>query len=329
MRVLITGGTGFIGSRLAGACMDAGDHVRVLAQTNTPAEEANARQLQTGGCDVMLGSVTDRQAAARAVDDREVIYHLAAAQHESHMPDRHFHAVNVEGTENMLRAASHAGVSRFVHGSTIGVYDARPGVTVHDNSPARPDNIYGVTKLQAEQLVQGYRDRLAVVIVRISEVYGPGDQRLLKLFRAIKHGRYFHIGKSDNLHHPIYIDDLVSALRRAATADCDSGLQVVAPGFEAVTTRQMVASIAEALGVRSPRWAVPLWPLWTAAVVCEKTLRPFGVQPPLHRRRMHFFVKSFQFSGNGALSTLGYHPRIGFNEGVRRTAEWYERNGTL
>jgi len=309
--------------------MDAGDEVRVLGQTNTPAEEQNAQQLEGSGCDVALGSVTDRDMVARAADGRDVIYHLAAAQHEAHMPDRHFHAVNVQGTGMMLRAASDAGVGRFVHGSTIGVYDARPGVTVHDHSPTRPDNIYGVTKLQAEQLVHGYREKLPLMIVRISEVYGPGDQRLLKLFRAIKRRRYFHIGKSENLHHPIYIDDLVSALRRAAVADCESGFQLVAPGYEAVTTRQMVSTIAETLGVPAPRWTAPLWPLWTAAVVCEKTLRPFGVHPPLHRRRMHFFVKSFQFSGNGAPSKLGYRPRIGFSDGVHRTAEWYHQNGML
>ncbi len=322
--VLITGGTGFIGSRLAAACRDHGEKVRILGQANTPAESENLNQLREHGFDIVKGSVTDRTTVDEAVHGVDVVYHLAAAQHEAGKPEKHFYEVNVTGTTNMLEASVLAGVKRFVHGSTIGVYHADIG-TVKDDSPTVPDNIYGVTKLEAERVVASLLDLLPRVVVRISETYGPGDRILLKLFAGIQNNRYFHLGRSTNLHHPVYVDDLITALRLAAEKDAACGQTMVIPGFDVVTTKQMVATIAAVLGVRAPRFTVPLWPFWTTATLMEWTLCPLGFQPPLHRRRMHFFTKSFAFSGNRSRALLGYDPRISFEEGVTRTTQWYRR----
>lgn len=329
MRVLITGGTGFIGSRLALHLAERGDGVTVLAQANTPAEVENADLLTRHGCEIVLGSVVDAPTVQKAVAGAEVVYHLAAAQHESNVDDQHFRDVNVTGTGNVLEAAAKAGVRRFVHGSTIGVYRATGGSTVHEDTVTEPDNIYGVTKLEAERLVAGHADGLAAVIVRISETYGPGDRRLLKLFRAVARRRFFHVGRGDNLHHLLYIDDLVQALRVAARGEDAIGRTVVVPGYEAVTTREMVAAVARSMDAPVPRLRVPLLPLWLAAAAMELTMPPLGMSPPLHRRRMHFFIKSFRFDGAKARSLLGYEPKVGVAEGMRRTAEWYRSRGEL
>ena len=86
--VLITGGTGFIGSRLALACAERGEDVRVFAQRNTLAERQNCQQLDQHGIIIVEGSVTDPGAVARACEAVDVIYHLAAAQHEANVPTR-------------------------------------------------------------------------------------------------------------------------------------------------------------------------------------------------------------------------------------------------
>ena len=90
-----------------------------------------------------------------------------------------------------------------------------------------------------------------------------------------------------------------------------------------------MTKIAKVLEVKPPGLTVPLWPLWTTAAFLEWTLRPIGIQPPLHRRRMHFFTKSFEFSGEKARSLLDYQPRVSFEEGVKRTAEWYQKMGMV
>jgi nucleoside-diphosphate-sugar epimerase len=328
-KVLITGGTGFIGSQLALRCIGEGEAVRVLAQKNTPAERQNAGEIEAHGIEVVDGSVTDRGSVDRACSGVDVVYHLAAAQHEANVPDSHFYDVNVEGTKNLIEAAIGQGVQRFVHGSTIGVYGIGRDGPVTDDSPLEPDNIYGITKLEGEKVVRGYSDKLPIGIARISETYGPADRRLLKLFKGIAKKRFFMIGPGKNLHHLVYIDDLVDGLRLTATSDGAPGKTYVLSGPEAITTDEMVGQICEALDVGPPKLRVPLWPLMTTAVVMEGVLRPIGVQPPLHRRRMNFFVKSFDFNGEDARSAIGYEPKVRFREGAARTAEWYQSRGML
>jgi nucleoside-diphosphate-sugar epimerase/2-polyprenyl-3-methyl-5-hydroxy-6-metoxy-1,4-benzoquinol methylase len=329
MNVLITGGTGFIGSQLALACVAHGENVRVFAQKNTSAERQNCRELEQHGITIVEGSVTDPDAVARACDGVNVIYHLAAAQHEANVPDEHYYDVNVEGTRNMLETAVEKGASRFVHGSSIGVYGISNNGPVRDDSPLEPDNIYGITKLEGEKVVREFFDKLPIAIVRISETYGPGDRRLLKLFDGIHKGRFFHIGHGRNLHHLVYIDDLIAGLRLAATEEAAVGNTFVLAGPKAVTTKEMIQCICRATNVNMPRLRIPLWPLMTTAVVMEGVMRPLGIQPPLHRRRMNFFVKSFQFSCDNARQLLGYEPTVSVEEGIRRTREWYQQMNLL
>lgn len=329
MTTLITGGTGFIGSRLALDCASRGEPVRILAKINNDNEKSGHDALAKAGVEIIDGDVCEAATAAGAMKGVSTLYHLAAAQHEANVGDDYFRRINVEGTRSILDAAVAAKVNRVVHGSTIGVYGIADQGPVHDRTPLFPDNIYGQTKLEGEHLARSYGDRLKLAIIRISESYGPGDYRLLKLFKGIKSKKFFMVGKGDNLHHPIYIDDLIDGLRRAATEGDAIGATVVLAGPRAVTTREMVDGISAALETDGPKITVPLPALMGAAMVIETACRPVGIQPPLHRRRMNFFVKSFRFSGEGARDRLSFEPKITFAEGARRTAAWYEQTGLL
>lgn len=328
MKLLITGGTGFIGSRLALHCRKRGDTVRVLAQENTDAESSNRIELETSGVELLLGSVADPVAVRRAVDGVDLVFHLAATQHEMNVPDQKFKDVNVMGTQNVLEAAEQADVRRVVHGSTIGVYGKTSGV-LDERSPVEPDNVYGFTKLKGEQLALSWHDRISIVAIRIPEVYGPGDRRLLKLFRSIQKRSFFLIGPGRNLHHLIYIDDLVDGLLLAAESPESEGELFVLAGPEAISTEHMARAIAGALDVRGLLLRAPLWPFAVLATVMELMLRPLGVQPPLHRRRLDFFRKSFEFSTEKAQRKFGFSPSVSFDEGARLTAEWYRNRGLL
>lgn len=328
MRILITGGTGFIGSRLALRAASLGHEVAAVGMVNTPAEGANRQELAAAGVEVALKNIEELAGTVDLFRGRDAVIHLAAAQHEMNVPDEHFRKVNVEGTRLLLDATRAAGAGRFVYGSTVGVYGDRDGL-IDEATPPGPDNVYGRTKLEAERLVLGRADEQPVTAVRIAETYGPGDRRLLKLFRAVAKGRFFLIGDGRNLHHPVYIDDLADALLLAARHPAAPGDVFLAPGKDAVTTDEMVSAVAAAVGKPMPKLRVPLWPLMTAAYVLEHTLRPVGVQPPLHRRRMDFFKKSFRLSGEKAARVLDFSPAVAFREGAERTARWYERIGEL
>ncbi len=328
MKVLITGATGFIGSRLGLHCLDAGMPVRALGRLNNPAEAENAQELTDRGAELHDVSVLDPGPLAEVMAGVDVVFHLAAAQHEANVPDEYFRSINVDGTRNVFEAAASAGVGRVVHGSTIGVYGWSEGSVVREDSPLEPSNIYGVTKLEGEQVVRSFEGRVPWSMARISEAYGPGDRRLLKLFKGAERGISVQIGDGRNLHHLVYVDDLVSGLLAAARDDRALGRTYVLAGPQAVTSRDMLEAVARALGVAVQTIRIPMAPLMLTAAVLEGTLGRVGVQPPLHRRRMDFFRKSFEFSLEGA-AAFGYKPRVGLDAGLRATAAWYVERGLV
>ncbi len=323
VNVLITGGTGFIGSRLGLRCLEKDHSVLILGQENTPAESYNRKLMEEKGARIHLVSVTQKELLPEMLKDIDIVYHLAAAQHEVNVPDQRFRDVNVQGTANLLEASVTAGVRRFVHGSTIGVYGPGMEGRIDESSPLQPDNIYGKTKLEGENVVLSFKDRLPVVILRIPETYGPGDRRLLKLFKAIRKGVFIMIGDGKNLHHLIYIDDLIDAFSLAAENPDAIGNIFVVAGEEPVTTNEMVAVIAARMGTGIPGYRVPLSALLFLGYVMEKTCLPFGIKPPIYRRRMDFFRKNFAFSQEKAKRILGFQPKRGFAEGISHTADWY------
>jgi dihydroflavonol-4-reductase len=329
MKLLITGGTGFIGSRLALAARAQGHAPVVVGQLNTDAERTRARELGTAGIEIEQGPLQDAGFAGRISRGCEAVIHLAAAQHEANVPDAYFFDVNVNGTRTLLEAARLAGIRRFVYGSTIGVYGEYRGQPLDENSPPQPMNVYGRSKLEAESVVKSFAGALETSIVRISETYGPGDFRLLKLFRALDRGRFFIIGAGLNQRQVIHVADLSRGLLLASSSPAAVGETFVMAGQETMTTREMVQRVATALGRPAPRWRAPMWPFLAAAVAMEKTLSPLGVQPPLHRRRLDFFRKSFVLSGAKARAVLDFAPTVPFATGAVETAAWYREKGYL
>jgi len=329
MRIFLTGGSGFIGSRLAPLAIESGHAVTVVTPINTPAEQARCDALSKAGIKLVIAPLEDFEVITRELQGQDVVIHLAAAQHEAQAPESHFHRVNVDGTRSLLDLASKAGVRRFVHGSTIGVYGSAAAGSLDEQSPLAPDNPYGRTKAAAELVVRQFESPMEWAIVRISETYGPGDMRLLKLFKGIRKGRYLTVGNGENIHQLIYVDDLSRGLLAACTAPAVNKQTVVLAGSEKLTTNDMVKSVSAAVDQNRTFIHAPMWPFVAAAFVFESTFSPLGLKPPLHRRRLDFFRKSFFFSNAKAQELLGFTPQVGFAQGARKTAQWYQANGYL
>lgn len=329
MDALITGATGFIGSRLAEYLVVKGHNVIAFGAENTPLESARRRALEARGIRVVIGKLDDIPLLRGLAQSADTVFHLAAAQHETNAGIEYFRSVNVRGTRNLLDVCEEAGVERFVYGSTIGVYGSARNGRLDENSDTKPENVYGQSKLEAERTVIDRGERLKWTIVRISETYGPGDGRLMKLFKLADTGVVPIIGSGTNEHHPVYVDDLVAGLERAATLPEAVGETIVLAGKDVLPTRELIERVAEALGKRLRSVTLPLGPFLLAAVMCETGCRPFGIAPPWHRRRLDFFVKRFVFSLEKAERLLGYRPSVSFGDGARETAAWYRSNGYL
>ena len=230
MKILVTGGTGFIGSRLALEARRQDHQIVIAGQLNSDAERARSRELESAGIRIEQGPLQDPDYARRITQGCHAVIHLAAAQHEANVPDEYFFDVNVNGTRTLIDASKRAGVERFVYGSTIGVYGESNGEILDEATPPGPMNVYGRSKLAAEEVVKSYAGELPTSIVRISETYGPGDFRLLKLFRALERGRFVIIGSGQNRRQAIHVQDLVRGLLLASRSPAAVGETFVMAG---------------------------------------------------------------------------------------------------
>jgi len=328
-RLLVTGATGFIGCRLAMHAHRAGLDVVATGRAAIPVEHTRADELRRSGVRFQAGVLEDERFMSSLLRGRTAVIHLAAAQHESNVPEAYFHATNVDGTERLLNLCASADVQRFVYGSSIGVYGESENELLDESSTPQPDNMYTRSKAAAERIVRAHHSAMQTCIARIGETYGPGDYRLLKLFRTVSRHRFVMIGSGMNQRQCIHVQDMIRALLLAVQHPGAAGETFIFAGPRAITTREMVDCIARAIGVEPPRRQVPMWPFLTTARIMESVLPPLHISAPLNTRRLDFFRKSLVFSTSKAHSLLGFQPEIDFREGAVDTAAWYCRQGDL
>jgi nucleoside-diphosphate-sugar epimerase len=330
VKVLVTGATGFTGGHLAQYLSARGEAVRALVRPRSRAKFA-ASPLPAKGVVAVDGDLTDAAALKRAAEGVDVVYHIAATYREAGQPDAAYRATNVEGTRNVLEAAQAGGARRVVHCSTGGVHGHIANPPANEDAPFNPGDVYQETKLEAEKLARGFGDRtgLDVVVARPIGIYGPGDMRFLRLFRGLARGKFPMIGSGTPFYHLTYIDDLVEGFRLCGTVPGAKGRTYILAGPRYTTLEQLVQMVAKELRVPPPRLHLPVWPFWTAGLLCEMVCVPLGIEPPIFRRRVDFYTKSRAFDTMRARTELGFSPKVDLEEGIKRTADWYRQEGLL
>jgi len=331
MNVLITGGTGFIGSRLAIRLIDQGHRVRLLSLIKTKAERENAEELGNRGAELLEASVADRSMHEQALRDVDVVHHIAALMREADVPDSMFWDVNVRATQDLVHASERAGVRRFVYCSSIGVTGGVRGRRVDETEPYHPANIYGRTKAAAEEwvLARARESGFPLSAIRPADVYGPGDQRYVKMFRMIQKGRFFYLGSGRGRRHMIYIDDLIDGMLAAQERDEAVGQVFILAGPSPIALRELAGLMAAELHVRPPWLRLPYWPTWLASAVVQAVAKPLGVQPPIYPRRVEFYHADYEFDTAKARDVLGWTPRVDVGDGIRRTLDAYREAGLV
>ncbi len=327
MHVFITGGLGFTGAALVARLLERGDSVSVLDKNPGLLQDA----LEAAGAAVTLGSITDRETVARCSEGAEVVIHVAAAFRETEAPDSLYYQVNVDGTQVVLEEAIRAGARKFVYCSTQGVHgniDNPPG---DENSPIAPGDYYQETKYLGEEVVRSHAGgSIEYTILRPTAIFGPGDPgRFLMIFRRVNRGRFLMFGGGETYYHPVYIDNLVDAFELAMAPGVGAGEAYIIADEEYVPIHTLVEKIGTALGVKVSIPMLPIAPLIVAGHICEKICKPFGINPPIFPRRVDWFRQVRAFKIDKAKNELSYQPRIGIDEGLRLTGDWYRREGYL
>ncbi|HEY8196722.1 MAG TPA: NAD-dependent epimerase/dehydratase family protein [Gemmatimonadales bacterium] len=324
-RVLITGAAGFTGLSLALSLAAAGYRIRGLVRSR-----GGAPALERAGVTTIAGDIRDPDLISEATEGIDTVYHLAAVFRRAGVPDSEYREVHVDATRRLIEASAAAGVRRIVHCSTVGVHGSvSEEAPATEDAPFQPGDIYQETKLEGEQVALETAARVGIplTVVRPGPIYGPGDKRLFKLIGGVARKRFRLLGDGSPHFQMVYIDDLTEGLRQAAEAPIAAGRTYILTGEEAPTLNELVDEIAGAARVNAPRLRLPVWPFWLAGSICEAVCVPFGIEPPIFRRRVKFFTSNRWFDISRARNELGFAPKVPLSVGLRRTLESYRQLG--
>jgi nucleoside-diphosphate-sugar epimerase len=327
MKVLVTGGSGFLGSHVAEQLSSAGHEVVALVR-----KSSNRKFLSTlPKVTLAEGSVEDRASIDAAMKDVDAVVHSAGLVKARTEAD--FFACNTHGTVNLLESALvHAPkLRRFVHVSTLEAcgpsLDGQP--VPHDQE--HPVTAYGRSKLAAEKEVLARKDKLPVVVLRPAAIYGPRDVEILEAFRAAQKRQYPVIGDGTMLGCYTYGPDCARACIRAIEADVPSGrVYFVDDGEPLPMSRAMGSLLHEALGTAPLlKIGVPFPVLQLASLGVEAYGKVRKKPVMLTREKVKMLSHHWVCESKQTRDELAWNPEVTFSEGARRTATWYRENGWL
>lgn len=326
MKICVTGGCGFTGAALTERLLDDGHEVSVI--DNKPGLIDD--ELKQKGAQIIYASITDREAVAKAVEGCEVIQHLAAAFREIGVPDQLYYDVNVEGTKIVTEEAIKAGARKLVYCSTQGVHGHIESPPGDESCPIAPADYYQQTKYEGEVVLHEFKGQIEYTILRPTAIYGPGDPgRFVMIYRRAKKGFFPMFGHGTTYYHPVYIDNLCDAHVIAQAPGIGAGEAYIIGDEEFFPIEELVKRVGKAINIEVSVPHFPILPLIIAGHICEKVCKPFGISPPIFPRRVDWFRQVRSFNIDKAKKELGYQPKVGIDEGLKRTGEWYIENGYI
>lgn len=272
--------------------------------------------------------IRDTDRVRRLLDGVDTVFHLASIHLEFEKSPSLFEEVNVRAVRELVSASGRAGVRRFVHTSSVGVYGHVADPPADESAPKNPGTTYERTKLRGEEaaLETSAEIGLDLVVVRPAWVYGPDCPRTAKLARALRKGIFFYIGDGSNLRHPLFVGDMVDAFLAAADGPARAlGRAYIIGGPRYMPLREMVETFARVLGVRAPRLTVPARLAGGLGLAAEIFFGLLNREAPFSRRTIVFFENDNGFDTSAAARDLGFRAEVDLEEGLRRT---FREDGT-
>jgi len=324
MNAALTGGTGFLGGPLIRLLVERFDVVRVLVRR--PRDDARIRGM---GAEPARGDLTAPGGCDGLVRAGDVVFH-AAARVDLQGAWSAFRKTTVDGTRRLLDSALPERPARFVYVSSAAVYPLRAAgdPVCAERTPADPlgYNHYGRAKLQAENLVRTECERVGCpwTIVRLGFCYGPGNRALFKdVVPRLKRDRLFMIGLGHNRIATCYIDDAARAVLLAGTAPAAAGRIYDVASDETVTPRKFLDALADVVSLPRTRRRVRLSIAYAFGFLADLAARIPGCEPPFGRTMVVLMGTDQVVDAGRIRDELGWRPEVDFQEGMRRTADWY------
>jgi len=328
MKAFVTGGTGFTGGHLVKRLVKDGHDVTALARP-----VSNTEKLEKLGVNIVRGDIKDRDVIFEATKGADYVFNIAAAFREANLSEEDFYDVNYRSVKHKLEACEKHKVKKFIHCSTIGVVSSVSNPPADETTPACPGDAYQASKYAAERevLKQSEERSIPATVIRPCAIYGPGDLRMLKLFKMISKKRFVFFGQGKVHLHTVFIDNLIDGFMLAAQKEEANGHVFIIGDEGYVTLKKLAAMVAKELGVSEPNIHLPYRPAEEMAKLVEYSYRKLKIkkEPPIYKRRIAFFKNNRAFSIEKAKTILGYHPKVDLETGISQTEKWYIKKGFI
>ncbi len=334
MRILVTGATGFIGSHLVEKLAKEGHKIRILVkkkEENISLRNETLKILKELNVDMQIGDLEDRLSLEGITKDIDVVFHLGAIARPMAIPNRRYFEVNEKGTLNLLEVCKNKKIKKIVIMSSVSaVGPTKDGNAVNEKTRCMPVDTYGWSKLAQEKVAEKYfkEYNMPIVLLRPPMVFGPRDMEMLKLFKAVDK-RFFPIHCDKKVMEFLYVKNLVNACILAMENGKNGETYHITNG-EHYSINEIIRAMEKAKKKRVFPIKFPKWSFVLVGGFLEILGNIFNFRPPFRHDTIKWMTEKFWYSDmSKARRELDYNPKISLEEGIRETAEYYEKRGLI
>jgi nucleoside-diphosphate-sugar epimerase len=324
LKTLVTGATGFIGTYLVRTLVEQGKDVRCLVRKNS-----DTKPLKELGVELFVGDITSRDSLKGAAKGVNIVYHLAGEVYSKRCSD--YYKINFEGTKKILEECLPENIERFIYLSSIAAVgpNRKPGILLNEQSPCRPIDSYGKSKLESEKLLLRSfdTDGFPVVIVRPPTVYGPSERSKIikKVFQMVQKGSHLIASGHNHLRSMCYIDNLIQGMIATEHFTSSIGQIYFFADKRPYRYNEIFQAVAQEMGIVLKETHLPGWTLSVCGVLFKLLSRIDYYSLPLFVA--WHMVLEMACDIRKAKEQLNYKPRIDIKEGIKKTVRYYlEKN---
>lgn len=330
MNVFITGGTGFIGSYLIPRLLKKNYTVTALVRNSIQKD-----RLGKMGVNAVIGDITNQNTFIKELKKADLVIHLAAIR-SNWGSSEDFKKINSLSVKNLF--INKSSIKHIIITSSVYAMGKLVQLPSNENSPLRADDIYGLSKILAEQVTkeQSKKFNIPYTIIRPAIVYGPADNdrgMIIKMIKLIDAKRFFFLGNGQNLLHLIYIDDLIEGYLQAIKKGGKKQIYILSSA-KSIILQNLANLIKKNLKSNYKIRSLPKWLVWLIAWIFEKIyslgfkMIPtiFSQEPPLSTMKVQTLAGNWFYDMSKAKKELGFNPKVGYDTGIKKTVDWYLKN---
>ncbi len=330
MNILVTGATGFIGKHLVKKLIK--KH-KIRCFVRKESKEKDILILKKLGAEIFLGDIFDKENLRKSMENIDAVFHLAGGGYVSTTFKKGYEELrklNVLSTQNVIETAIESKVKRFVHFSSISAMGIIVEKELDENSECRPETPHEVLKYETEKIMDRYKDKILITIIRPGIVYGPYgmNSEILQLARIMKKHFFIIPGNGKNIMPWVYVGDLVNAIIIAFEKNKKTNEKFIVVSEPQPTFNELISSISNGLETKVFIIHIPAFIFRFVAFLLEKSGDLFKFAPIINSVRAKSMVSNRIYNIN-KIKKIGYKQKSTFRDSIKLTIKWYKENGYI